>query len=918
MKNYSNKIVLVFILVFSLNSLAQCPTVVPSEIDNCSLSAGSVELGASGSSGIFSWYDAITAGNFLASGNTFNTPHITSTTSYYVSAAKENIGLDFDGLNDRINLGNPAKLQITGDMTIEMWVKPDNFSSRKNLYAKAYGGEGTITQEMSGTLSYYYGINGGNGGPYQGFSTNVSLIQNEWSHIAIVRDLASMQLYWYINGVLVNQVAANYAAAVSGGNNAFIGDGYVNNYDGQIDEFRIWNTSRSQSEINSSKNICLNGNEAGLVSYYQFEDNTGIQLTDLTTPVNHGMLINMGVSPWVVVSRDYSCVACESGRVEVVATINGGVPLELGVSSFVECGTPSVLDAGSGYSNYLWNTGETTQTIETSLSGPHWVTVDDGAGCSDGDTIKVELSSGAGHVLDFNGTNQYVYVGNKDNLNIVGDLTIEMWLKPDNFSSRKNPFAKAYGGEGTITQEISGFLTFYYGSSGGNANPYQGFSTSTSLTLNEWNHVAIVRNLGTMELSWYINGILVNRANALYVPAVSALPVLVSNGYTNEYDGQIEELRVWSSARSEAQIKAKMCSKILTDEPSLELYYRFDNSSGNNVTDLSGNTNDGLLVNSPNWTVSSASVGDKSSYLYTNSWTGQTVTHSVCGGENLTVKNMTGTPDGVHIYSVGSVPNNVSGISGLGDNNRYFGVHKVNDNTATYDALYSYAGNPFVDLNNDVDLLLFKRSNNADSPWVNTGAVPLIVANTIMATASSTEFILGSSISPLPVELTSFNVIENNGNAEINWTTQTELNNDYFSIEKSLDGLNWRELTQVTGAGNSSSTIDYFEVDQNPYPGVSYYRLVQVDFDGVMTYGPKAALNIETKGIIVFPNPFKNEINITNLSEHNRLQVYAMDGKLMFEGNSSSIDTYDWVSGLYELIIFNQDNSIVDRFKIIK
>ena len=912
--------IVVINLFLSKLTFSQCPTTIPNGTDNCALAEGSVELGANGSSGFFNWYDALTGGNFLGSGNTFNTPHLTTTTTYYVSATKENIGLDFDGIDDRIDLGNPAKLQITGDMTIEMWIKPNNFSSRKNPFAKAYGGEGTITQEPSGTLSYYYGTNGGNGTPYQGFSSGTILTAGEWTHIAIVRDLTNMQLHWYINGVQSNQVAANFASATAGANPIFIGDGYVNNYDGKIDELRIWNTARTQAEIDVSKNICLIGNEAGLVSYYQFNDGAGTQLLDLTVPTNHGTLTNMNsTTDWVSTDFNYNCIACESARTPVIATVMNGTPLNLGTNQLIDCGLSLTLDAGSGHANYLWNTGETSQTITSTLSGLHWVEVDNGSGCSDSDTIRVEISSGSKNALDFNGTNQSISVGNKSSLQITGDLTIEMWIKPDNFSSRKNPYAKSYGGEGTITQEVNGTYNFYYGTNGGNAHPYQGFNSSIPSALNEWTHIALVRDLTNMQLNWYINGILTNQAIASFPSsALGSNPVLIANGYTNEFDGQIDELRVWNTARTETQIREKMCSKINTVEPNLQLYYRFDEGTGSTLTDLSQNKSTSTLINSPAWVTSSASIGDRSDFIYTNSWGGQSLNHSVCSGENLTLRNITGTPDGIHIYSIGSIPNDITGIIGLGSNNRYFGVHKINDNTATYDAIYDYALNPHVDIANDVNLLLFKRSDNAATPWVNTGVSPNITTNSITATASSTEFILGSSLSPLPVELTHFNVIENNGFADIYWSTESELNNDYFIIEKSQNGVDWRELTQVTGTGNSSELTTYFEVDENPFNRISYYRLIQVDFDGEKTYGPKASLNIETEDITVFPNPFKNEINITNLTDKNHIQVYAMDGKLMFEGYSSTIDTYEWISGLYELIIFNQDNSIVDRFKIVK
>jgi len=921
MSKFSQIIFLFIAINASFLSIAQCPVVLPFGIDSCKLSAGSVQLGASGSSGYFNWYDANVGGNFLGSGSTYDTPHLLATTTYYVAATNVNNGLDFDGSNDFVSIGNPAKLQITGDMTVEMWLKPDNFSNRKNPYAKAYGGEGTITQEPSGVLNYYYGTSGANTTPYQGFGSSSPLTVGIWNHIAIVRDLTNMQLIWYINGVQTNSAVANYAIATAGALPVNIGAGYVNNYDGQIDELRVWNTARTAAEISTNYNQCMIGTEVGLVAYYKFDDGAGTQLTDLVAVAAHGTLTNMdAATDWIEVTHDYTCTSCESGRTAVTATINGGAPINLGAHPLLDCGASNVLlDAGAGYTNYLWNTGETTQSINTALSNKHWVIVDDGAGCSDTDTTQIEFASGSNNNLDFNGTNQSVSIGNVEKLRITGDMTIEMWVKPDNFSSRKNPYSKAYGGEGTITQETSGVLNYYYGTSGGNAHPYQGFNSSTSLNIGEWNHIAIVRDLTNMQLHWYINGILTNTVAANYAIATAGTnPVNIASGYVSNYDGQIDELKVWSSARTITEIRNYMCSKVISEEPDLAAYYRFDKGSGATLTDYSKYSNDGTLINTPTWTVSSASIGDNSNYVYTNSWGGQSLTHSICSGENLTVQTMTGTPDGVHIYSVGTVPNDVTGIVGLGSNNRYFGVFKVNDVTATYDAVYDYALNPYVDLANDANLLLFKRANNADSPWINTSAVPNVGANTITASASSTEFILGASVSPLPVSLTSFNAFKNDKYIDLTWTTESELNNDFFIIEKSNDGENWIELTQVSGAGNSTSIQNYFTTDFRPFMGLSYYRLIQIDFDGKKTITKHVTINFETENIIVFPNPFNNSINISNLNESNTIIVYAIDGKQMFYGNSNSIDTESWANGIYELIVLGKNQKIVDRFKIVK
>ncbi|MFA6336344.1 MAG: DUF2341 domain-containing protein, partial [Bacteroidales bacterium] len=150
--------------------------------------------------------------------------------------------------NTYVDLGNSDSLKITGSQTIAMWIKPTNFSARRNPVDKAYGGEGTMTMETSGGVTYYYGTSGANGSPYQSFGSS-ALTSGSWNHIAIVRDLDNMKLRWYINGVKTNETNASYAAAAPSGSNLRIGLGYAGAFLGLIDELTIYNKALSDTEV---------------------------------------------------------------------------------------------------------------------------------------------------------------------------------------------------------------------------------------------------------------------------------------------------------------------------------------------------------------------------------------------------------------------------------------------------------------------------------------------------------------------------------------------------------------------------------------------------------------------------------------------------------------------------------------------
>jgi hypothetical protein len=119
--------------------------------------------------------------------------------------------------------------------------------------------------------------------------------------------------------------------------------------------------------------------------------------------------------------------------------------------------------------------------------------------------------------------------------------------------------------------------------------------------------------------------------------------------------------------------------------------------------------------------------------------------------------------------------------------------------------------------------------------------------------------------SPLPIELLSFDAIMNDKKVDITWATATESNNDYYTIEKSKDGVSFETVSTVDASGNSLSTIHYQDVDYKPYSGISYYRLKQTDFNGTFSYSRLAAVNYTTDedGVTMFPNPTEGNISLS-------------------------------------------------------
>jgi len=121
------------------------------------------------------------------------------------------------------------------------------------------------------------------------------------------------------------------------------------------------------------------------------------------------------------------------------------------------------------------------------------------------------------------------------------------------------------------------------------------------------------------------------------------------------------------------------------------------------------------------------------------------------------------------------------------------------------------------------------------------------------------------SCSALPIKLLDFTaVLINNESVKLDWQTVSEINNDYFTIEKSKNGYEFEELIKIDGAGKSSTLLRYSTFDNDPYFGVSYYRLKQTDFDGKFEYfDVRSITNTTENNMKIFPNPTTKEITIT-------------------------------------------------------
>lgn len=172
-------------------------------------------------------------------------------------------------------------------------------------------------------------------------------------------------------------------------------------------------------------------------------------------------------------------------------------------------------------------------------------------------------------------------------------------------------------------------------------------------------------------------------------------------------------------------------------------------------------------------------------------------------------------------------------------------------------------------------------------------------------------------VSPLAIELNDFSATANTNSITLNWETASETNNNFFTIEKSIDGIEWNEVGITRGSGNSSTTMSYSIEDYSPVNGVNYYRLSQTDYDGSSkTFNTISILFKGETSLIIYPNPTTEYITIQNVKENQAIELLSLTGGKIKEWNSQNettktISLKDFNKGIYFLKIGDIEKRIV-------
>ena len=198
----------------------------------------------------------------------------------------------------------------------------------------------------------------------------------------------------------------------------------------------------------------------------------------------------------------------------------------------------------------------------------------------------------------------------------------------------------------------------------------------------------------------------------------------------------------------------------------------------------------------------------------------------------------------------------------------------------------------------DVDHLRLTQVGSAafGTPGTNAGTLtnPQVNRTAIPLASLTNNFYWGSingTITPLPVELTSFTAALKFDIVELKWSTASELNNDHFTIERSTNLENFQVVATIPGNGTTNIIHHYNTLDPNPVYGRSYYRLKQTDYDGKYSYSDVRVIDYEGpkfSSLRAYPNPLSGSnltIVITGLKDQTTVPVviYNVQGQIVFE-----------------------------------
>ncbi|MEM8899053.1 MAG: LamG-like jellyroll fold domain-containing protein [Bacteroidota bacterium] len=186
--------------------------------------------------------------------------------------------------------------------------------------------------------------------------------------------------------------------------------------------------------------------------------------------------------------------------------------------------------------------------------------------------------------------------------------------------------------------------------------------------------------------------------------------------------------------------------------------------------------------------------------------------------------------------------------------------------------------------------------------------------NTITGTVNSFSDFSGGEPAALPVEWLSFNAFSTSGQVTLNWETASELNSDFFAVERSRERTDWAEIGRVGAMGFSDDVQAYTYTDNNSTPGQNYYRLRQVDFDGQFEYSEVRTVYVDPQ-LRVYPNPVGDFLQMELPAGKWSASLLDISGREILRRSEvgTTLNMQSLVPGIYQLILTNDEGVSITK-----
>ncbi|MFN5710718.1 MAG: hypothetical protein ACK46S_01695 [Bacteroidota bacterium] len=431
-------------------------------------------------------------------------------------------------------------------------------------------------------------------------------------------------------------------------------------------------------------------------------------------------------------------------------------------------------------------------------------------------------------------------------------------------------------------------------------NPAQGnnsfaataFNTAGNVTINTGSSIAMSFGANNMTVPMIINGDLTLSGDLVGSQAVGG-DVQLNGNWVNNGTG----VNYTPNGRTVA-LNGIINENIGGTNPTINAFYNLsvNNTLGITLTGANVQINNQLSLLNGKLNLNSRTLtlgvpgfngiltgGSANAYINSGNIASKFVRYTTTPGTNYTFPMGAGTsysPVSVNLYAFNTLNNNsniaVHVVNGTHPNigtsttylNRYWGVEPSGfpSSNVFYGINYEYNDADVVGI--EANLKPYKYNNAGWIAAVGSGANFEMGSGTVNPGTNTitwdglysfSDFTSIGNGTPLPISLLDFNARPVVDDVELTWTTMSETNNDYFTIERAKDGVNFVPIATVDGAGNSNTTLYYKTLDEEPLEGVSYYRLKQTDFDGRFDYSDIRVVNFVKPGSrtewAVYPNP---------------------------------------------------------------